>query len=112
MHMNTTATKGTKVKCSSVEVAYLTAAGSWRGFAHPYNITTEMESKMKVLEAIRGMRTAYEDMLEQHEYPQHLVVKGLSNPQDRLVMDRVFAPVLSGKEVDREDLYAKAILIG
>ncbi len=58
-----------------------------RGFVHPYDITVEMSSKKQVLERLRVMTKAYEEMLSEHGNPANLSKKVLSDKTDAIVYD-------------------------
>ncbi len=70
------------VDCSCVVVVYKSKEGSWRGFAHPYNITIEATTKLKALNAVKDMVEAYEESLKRHDFPVNLRSKHLLNEQD------------------------------
>lgn len=70
-------------KCPDIKIkVYQLDSGMWRGFVWPYGITTEMESSRETLIALHEMILVYEAMLDEHNWPQHLVYRPLHNPED------------------------------
>lgn len=63
-------------------MVYLTQEGKWRGFVHPYDITTEMSTKKEAVESLRAMGKLYDEMLNEYDRPEHLANKKFSNPMD------------------------------
>ena len=84
--MNTTTTiKNQSTEIGENDVAimvYYTSRNTWRGFVHPYNITTELNTKSEVVDKLRLMKEVYEKMLEEYNYPDHLCKKRLTNKTD------------------------------
>ena len=63
--------------------------GMWRGFVHPYDITVEMNTQDGLVERLRAMTKAYEEMLDDCGRPENLLKKELSYRTDAIVYDKV-----------------------
>lgn len=68
-----------------------------------------MSSKEEAMEALQEMCDLYQDMLNEHDNPEHLKIKTLSNASDQLVFNKVAARLMNGVVIDEENLYAEAI---
>ncbi len=66
-------------------VIYKTIDGDWRGFCSPYDIACNGTTKKGVLESLKSMVSLYEEGLEKYDYPRHLSIKPLSDPEDEIV---------------------------
>ena len=71
-----------EVDFSCVLYVYKSKNGSWRGFAHPYDVTIEAPTKTKTLSALREMVAEYEEGLIKYDYPAHLTTRPLSDTED------------------------------
>lgn len=97
-----------QVDCSCVIVVYKSKNGSWRGFAHPYDVTTEASTKERAFTAVEEMVEAYADALKKYDFPKHLTNKPLSDGEDRdkfneLALDFLFKQ----GHLEGPDYYAK-----
>ncbi|MEK7187137.1 MAG: hypothetical protein AAB690_02470 [Patescibacteria group bacterium] len=96
------------VDFSCVLVTYKSKNGTWRGFVHPYNITTEAESKNQALTALREMADIYEEGLKKHDYPSHLANKHLADEEDSQMFDRLaINSIINQGAVKGKDYYAE-----
>ena len=94
---------------SAVLVVYKAKNGSWRGFAQPYDITTEAPSKTKALAALREMVEIYEEGLKKYSYPAHLTTKHLSDSEDLEKFNQLALDYISKKgSVGGVGYYAEA----
>ena len=77
-----------------IQVMYRSTRGYWRGFCTPYDVTCESTSKKECEQVLHDMIGLYEKGLKKYHYPENLLVKPLSDSEDRMVFDRVL-PIVS-----------------
>lgn len=65
-----------------VLMVYFSENYTWRGFVYPYDITTEVNTKNGAIQCLRDMAAIYEEMLDEHDRPDHLVNRPLTNHMD------------------------------
>lgn len=82
-------------------VVYKTNEGHWRGFCSPYDITCERLTKKATKEALEESVELYKEGLEKYNYPRHLSIKQLSNPQDEAVLKMALKIIA---EMEKENL--------
>ncbi|MDO8518503.1 MAG: hypothetical protein Q7S26_04420, partial [bacterium] len=93
---------------AAVLVVYKSREGYWKGFAHPYDVTTEGNTKKDTLTKLQLLVNVYEDELRQFKFPSHLVHKPQSDLEDREMFRRVVNDAVEEKGiVDRFDYHAE-----
>lgn len=93
---------------SAVFVVYKAKNGAWRGFVQPYAITTEASTKAKALVALKEMAEVYEEGLKKYSYPEHLLTKHLSDPEDADKFNQLALDSIAQKgKVENADYYAE-----
>lgn len=106
---------GKEVDFSCIVVVYPAKNGSWRGFVHPYDITTEADTREKALTALNEMIEMYEEGLRKYNNPSYLRNKILSDEEDREVFHQVALDALEKQgSIDTSRYYAetKAVSVG
>jgi hypothetical protein len=96
-----------EVDCSCVKVAYKAKNGSWRGFVHPYNITTEGNNKEKILKALDEMADIYIEGLKKYNYPEHLSVVHLTDEEDNQKFNQIALLAINQGKIEGPDIYAE-----
>lgn len=98
-----------KVDFSCIMVVYKAKNGSWRGFAHPYNVTIEADTKSKASKALKEMVQTYEDGLKKYRYPTHLARKHLFDDEDNKRFEEISIGSISKQgKIIGTDFYAEA----
>ena len=97
-----------EVDFSAILVVYKSMENTWKGFAYPYNVTTESDTKTNALATLRGLVEAYEDELKKFNFPSHLVNKSLTDLEDREIFQRVIDDAVAQKGiVDKTSYHAE-----
>lgn len=97
-----------EVNCSCVIVTYKSKNGTWRGFVHPYNITTESDTKAQALTALREMVDMYEEGLRKYDHPNHLANKHLTDEEDNQMFNKLaIESIINQGSVTGKDYYAE-----
>lgn len=63
---------------------------TWRGFCAPFDVTCEAKSHKAAMTLLEELVECYMEGLKQYDYPEHLTIKELSNPEDK----KAFIPIL------------------
>jgi hypothetical protein len=71
-----------------IMMVYRTSSNTWRGFVHPYNISTETKTRKAAVDALRAMNALYVEALEEYNYPAHLSFKELLNSADKAFYEK------------------------
>lgn len=79
-------------------VIYKINDGHWRGFCSPYDVFCNGTTKKGVLESLKELVTLYEEGLEQYDYPRHLSIKPLSNPEDEKVLKKAIRHIAEAEK--------------
>lgn len=74
-------------------VVYKSKDGGWRGFCYPYDVTCNASNRKEVMEKLEALISAYEESLERHNNPKHLIDKKLSDIEDRKVLKKIWPEV-------------------
>jgi hypothetical protein len=69
-------------------VIYKTSEGDWRGFCSPYDVSCNGSTKKGTLESLKKLVSLYEEGLKKYEYPRHLSIKTLSDPEDERIFNK------------------------
>lgn len=77
-----------------IQVIYKSKRGYWRGFCTPYDVTCESSSKKECERALHDMVGLYEQGLKKYHYPENLLIKPLSDSEDKMLFERVL-PIVS-----------------
>lgn len=100
-----------EVDCSCVMIVYKSKGGTWRGFAHPYDVTIEADSESEALNALKDMVTSYEEGLKKYNFPSHLAQKHLQDEEDNEVFNKiVLNTVFENGSVKGHNYYAETKL--
>jgi len=71
-----------------VFIAYQAKNKNWRGFCYPFDVTCEGFTKDQVMKKLKKLVDLYCEGLKEYEYPQHLLIRKLTDEQDRVVFSR------------------------
>lgn len=97
-----------EVNCSSILVVYKSKEGTWRGFAHPFNVTIEADTKTKATLVLNEKVEAYCEGLKKYDYPDHLANRHLSNEEDNAKFNEIaLESLIDQGHIDKADLYAE-----
>lgn len=97
------------IHSSCILYVYKSKNGSWRGFAHPYDVTIEAATKTKALSALKEMVREYEVGLKKYGYPAHLANRALTDSEDNERFNALaFDVIVQQKQVRGVDYYAEA----
>ncbi len=100
------------VNFSAILVAYKSKEGYWKGFAHPYGVTSQAKSKMKALELLKELVEAYRKELKKYGFPSHLVHQTLVDVEDREMFSVVVKDAVDQKGIiDKEDYHAETYTV-
>lgn len=72
---------------------YKSKDGSWRGFCSPYDVSCNAPTKEEVMKRLEKLVVLYEDGLKQYNYPGHLSVKKLSDPEGQAVFNIIMREI-------------------
>lgn len=98
-----------EVDFSCVLYVYKSRNGSWRGFAHPYDVTIEAPTKVKAMSSLKEMVKEYEAGLKKYNYPARLAKRVLSDSEDSERFNALaFNAIVLRKQVRGIDYYAEA----
>lgn len=87
------------VDFSAILVVYKSQEGYWKGFAHPYNVTVEGNTKKETLDNLKELVEAYEDELRNFGFPVHLVNKVQDDLENRQIFSRVVDDAIEEKGI-------------
>lgn len=73
-----------------IGVVYKSKNGNWRGFCYPYDVTCNADTKEEAMEALNGLVETYEESLERHNNPRHLIEKRLTDREDQMVFKKLW----------------------
>lgn len=68
---------------------YKSKESFWRGFCAPYDVTCNASTKEQAMKQIEELVELYEDGLKQYDYPKHLSIKPLTDPEDQRVFQAI-----------------------
>jgi hypothetical protein len=91
---------------SNVIIAYKSKSGLWRGFVLPYNITFEAETRDEVIMVLKEMSESYNEGLNKHESPAHLVSVPLSEEEDISKYSEISMDLMSNLKAGKEKIFA------
>ena len=91
--------KNIKEKSFLLDVVYKTQDNNWRAFCHPFDISCEGKSERKAKENLDKLKELYIEGLKKYNYPEHLMKKELSYPQDRKMLEMVKKELI--KEIEK-----------
>ena len=95
-----------EVDFSCILVVYKSKSGLWRGFAVPYDVTYEAETKHGVITVLKDMVNAYRDGLVRHNFPKHLSNLPLSDEEDREYLNTIsLESIIKNKKIETPNLY-------
>ncbi len=84
-----------------IMIVYKTNDG-WRGFCHPYDVTCNAETQALAKERLDNLVALYEDGLKKYKNPKHLIIKKLSDEEDRNMFNKFWPKIL-------EDIHKKRV---
>lgn len=87
MKIQSKATK--KSGLNTLLAVYKTGEKRWRGFAYPFDVTVESDTRNTALLQLRDLVSDYEDFLKEYNYPDHLANKELSFLEDRVKFNEI-----------------------
>ena len=96
-----------KVDYSAILVVYKSKEGYWKGFAHPYDVTTQANSKPAASRKLKELVKIYEDELKTFGYPPYLKQQPLSFLEDREIFNMVVQDAMEKKKVDSPTYYVE-----
>ena len=97
-----------EVDFSCIMVVYKAKNGAWRGFAHPYDVTIEADSRTKALNALKDMVGIYEEGLKKYNNPSHLALKHLSDKEDNEKFSQLALDLIAKQgKIKGSDYYAE-----
>ncbi|MCX6807685.1 MAG: hypothetical protein NTZ80_02710, partial [Patescibacteria group bacterium] len=70
-------------------VVYKTNRNTWRGFCAPFDVSGEFRTEKGAKDGLIEMVEIYMNGLKEFSYPNHLVNKRLSNPEDVVVHEKL-----------------------
>lgn len=94
-------------------MVYKSQNGAWRGFAHPYNVTTEFDNRDKTISVLKEQVEAYEEGLRKYNNPEHLRSVPFSNVEDEQMFSRLilsgglYKTLLNEGKITASDYYAE-----
>jgi predicted RNase H-like HicB family nuclease len=88
------------VDFSAILVVYKSKEGYWKGFAHPYDVTSQADSKDEALKKLKELVKIYEDELKEFGYPSHLRHQPLSFEEDREIFNMVALDAINKEKFD------------
>ena len=93
------------VDFSAILAVYKSNEGYWKGFAFPYDVMTQANTKASALKQLRSLVKVYTDELKKYNFPAHLVHVPLTDLEDREVFTRVVADKIDQKKVIDQQNY-------
>jgi len=81
--------KKIKEKNLLLSVVYKTQDNNWRAFCYPFDISCEGKSESKAKDSLDKLKKLYIEGLKKYNYPEHLIKKELSYPQDKKIFEIV-----------------------
>jgi hypothetical protein len=104
--------KSKLVDFSAILAVYKSSEGYWKGFAFPYDVMTQANTKASALKQLRSLVKIYTDELKKYNFPAHLVHVPLTDLEDREVFTRVVADKIDQKKViDQQNYHAETYKI-
>lgn len=100
------------VSFSAVLVVYKSKEGYWKGFCHPYGITSQATSKVKALAFLKELVEVYRLELKKYDFPAHLVYQQLTDIEDREMFSVVLKDAIEKKGIiDKENYHAETYTV-
>ncbi|MEI7513188.1 MAG: hypothetical protein WCJ74_01025 [bacterium] len=100
------------VDFSAILAVYKSSEGCWKGFAFPYDVMTQANTKTLALKQLRVLVKVYTDELKKYDFPPHLVHVPLTDLEDREVFARVLDDKIDQKKIiDQQDYHAETYKI-
>lgn len=78
-----------------VFVVYKSKDGDWHGFCHPYDVTCEAKTMEEAERRLTNLVKLYEEGLNKYGNPEHLIIKELSDKEDRDFFTKIAWPKIS-----------------
>lgn len=78
-----------------IALIYYKKKNNWRGFCVPYDIDCEGKTVKEANNKLRQLVDFYEEGLQKYNYPSHLTIKDISDPQDKKVFDKIIKKLFS-----------------
>ena len=100
--------KPKKVDFSAILAVYKSVEGYWKGFAFPYDVTTQSTTKKETLKRLRSLVGVYTEEVKKYGSPAHLVHMPLTDLEDRSFFSRIVDEKIDQKRViDQKDYHAE-----
>jgi len=100
------------VSFSAVLVVYKSNEGYWKGFVHPYGITSQATSKDKALKYLKEQIEVYRDELKKYDFPTNLIYQHLLDIEDREMFSVVLKDAIEKKGIiDKENYHAETYTV-
>ncbi len=101
-----------EVSFCTILVVYKSQEGYWKGFAHPYGVTSQATSKNKALSILKGLVVDYRKELKKYNFPTHLIYQKLIDAEDSQMFDVVLNDAIDKKGiVDRPHYHAETYAV-
>ena len=79
----------------------------WRGFCSPYDVSCYAPTMKEAGERLESLVDLYEKGLAKYNYPPHLSVKNLSDPEDQNILEALIDEVTKGMRHEMKKDFAK-----
>ncbi|MEK7170044.1 MAG: hypothetical protein AAB767_02030 [Patescibacteria group bacterium] len=101
-----------EVDFSAILVVYKSKEGYWKGFVHPYGVTSQAKSKARALTLLKELVEAYRKELKKYGFPSHLVYQTFVDVEDREMFSVVVKDAVDQKGIiDKEDYHAETYTV-
>ena len=81
--------KPKQVDFSAILAVYKSNEGYWKGFAFPYNVTSQAKTKNLASKRLNDLVELYVSDLKKFGFPSHLVHQSLTDLEDREMFSRI-----------------------
>ena len=100
--------KAKSANFSAILVVYKSQEGYWKGFVHPYAITSQATTKDKALKSLKEQVEVYRSELKKYDFPSHLIYQQFLDIEDREMFSIVIKDAIDKKGIiDKENYHAE-----
>ena len=108
LESNSTKKASKEVNFSAILTVYKSTEGYWKGFAHPYGVTSQATSKAKALVSLKELVEDYRKELKKYDFPSHLIHQQLIDLEDREMLSVVIQDAVDKKGIlDQPNYHAE-----